>query len=106
MQVYTEISIQKHHSGFGMYQTGELQVSPQTSYADFGDLCFEIAQNSEAMGYLSQALEDEEFIAAGVEDIAGRIYNQPEKLFARINDGQLNYFGIVESEVPDDFFAA
>jgi len=106
MKIYTAVSIAPHHSGFGMYQTGELQVSPQTSYADFGDLCFEIAQNSDAMGYLSQALEDEEFVNAGVEDISGRIYNEPEKLFAQINDGELHYFGIVETEVANDFFTA
>ena len=104
MKVYTEVSIRPTDSGFAMYEAGELQISPQTSWAIFGDLCFEIAQNSEAMGYLTQALEDQEFIDAGVEDIAGRIYNQPDKLFARINDGQLSYFGIVETEVSDDFY--
>ena len=105
MKIYTEVSVRPANSGFGMYQTGELQIGRQASWADFGDLCFEIAQNSEAMGYLNQALDDPEFQEAGVEDISGRIYNQPDHLFARINDGTLNYFGIVESEVPDNFYA-
>jgi|LakMenEpi03Aug12_release.lakeMendotaPanAssembly.Ray.scaffolds.fasta_scaffold59545_7 hypothetical protein len=105
MKIYTEVYITPHHSGFGMYQTGELQISPQTSWADFGDLTFEIAQNSDAVLELSEALEDPEFQAAGVEDISGRINNQPDTLFARISDGNLNYFGIVESEVADDFYA-
>jgi hypothetical protein len=105
MKIYTEVYIRPADSGFGMYQTGELQISPQTSWADFGDLTFEIAQNSDAVLELSEALEDPEFQAAGVEDISGRINNQPDTLFARISDGNLNYFGIVESEVADDFYA-
>jgi hypothetical protein len=105
MKIYTEVSIRPSDSGFGMYQVGELQISQQTSWADFGDLKFAIAQNSESMMELSEALEDPEFQEAGVEDISGRIYNQPDTLFARINDGTLNYFGIVESEVPDNFYA-
>jgi hypothetical protein len=104
MKIYTEVSILPHHSGFGMFQTGELQVSPQTSWADYGDLRFEICQNSEAMLELSEALDDPEFQEAGVEDISGRIQNQADYLFARINDGTINYFGIVESEVPDNFY--
>jgi hypothetical protein len=105
MKIYTEVSIRPHHSGFGMFQTGELQVSPQASWADYGDLRFEICQNSEAMLELSEALDDPEFQEAGVEDISGRIQNQPDHLFARINDGTINYFGIVESEVPDNFYS-
>lgn len=105
MKTYTEVSITPHHSGFGMFQTGELQISPETSWADYSDLKFAIAQNSDAMLELSEALEDPEFQEAGVEDISGHIYNEPDTLFARIHKGTLNYFGIVESEVPDDFYA-
>jgi hypothetical protein len=105
MKIYTEVSIRPSDSGFGMYQVGELQIGPQTSWADYGELKFEIAQNSEAMMELSEALDNPEFQEAGVEDISGRIYNQPDTLFARINDGTLNYFGIMESEVPDNFYA-
>ena len=105
MKIYTEIFIHPADSGFGMYQTGPLQASPQTSWADYSDLRFAIAQNSDAMLELSEALDDPEFQEAGVEDISGRIYDEPNTLFARIHKGELNYFGIVESEVADDYYA-
>jgi hypothetical protein len=105
MKIYTEIFIRPHHSGFGMYQVGELQISPQTSWADYSDLRFAIAQNSDAMLELSEALDDPEFQEAGVEDISGRIYDEPNTLFARIYKGELSYFGIVESDVADDYYA-
>jgi hypothetical protein len=105
MKIYTEVFIHPANSGFGMYQTGELQVSPETSWADYSDLKSAIAQNSDAVLELSEALDDPEFQEAGVEDISGRVYHTPNTLLARIHKGTLNYFGIVESDVADDFYA-
>ena len=103
MTIYTEVSITPAHSGFGMFQRGELQISPQTSWADRADLLFEIANNYDAVMPLDEAVADEEFKTLGVEDISGNIYNQPARLFARIDRGELSYFGIEESELSEDF---
>jgi len=104
MNIYTEVTIVPHHAGFGMYQRGEVQSGPETSYAFEADLLEIIAQNSEEVLPIEEAITSADFIAMGVEDIRGKIYNQPSKVFARIARGELSYFGIVENEVADDFF--
>lgn len=104
MKIYTEVTIALHHAGFGMYQRGEVQSGPETSYAFESDLLEIIAQNSEEVLPIEEAITSADFIALGVEDIRGKIYNQPSKVFARIDRGELSYFGIVENEVADDFF--
>lgn len=88
-----------------MYQRGELSVGPETSYADLSDL--------EAAGELTpleEALEDDDFKASGIEDIRGRIHNQPTHLYAKINDDgpegkTVSYYGVEESEVSEGFFS-
>lgn len=104
MKIYTEVAIVPHHAGFGMYQSGEVQSGPETSFAFVSDLLEVVAQNSEEVLPIEDAIAHADFIAAGIEDIRGKIYNQPAKVFARIDRGELSYFGIVESEVADDFF--
>lgn len=97
--------ISPHHSGFGMYERGEIQSSPENSWACYQDLVSEISLNSNSFMKIEDALKDSEFIEFGVEDIRGRIYNEPPYVFAAIDDYQnLVYFGIVESEVSDSFF--
>lgn len=104
MTIYTEVAITPHHGGFGMFQRGEDQSSPATSYACYSDLLRDAGENSDAVMPIDEAIADADFIVFGVEDIRGHIYNQPDNVFARINRGELSYFGIVATEVPDDFF--
>lgn len=103
--VFTAVVILPHHAGFGMWQRGELSVGPTTSYAVLSDL-----ERAGDLTPLGEALQDPEFRAAGIEDIRGRIYNQPGRLYARLEksiDGvSVAYHGVVESEVSEDFFKA
>jgi hypothetical protein len=92
-----------------MFERGELQIGAETSYADLGQLECE----GELME-LEEALRDPEMIAAGIEDIRGRIYNQPGRLYAKIDPQggygetgpvpSVAYYGIVESEVAENFY--
>jgi hypothetical protein len=104
MNIYTEVTIAPHHAGFGMYQRGEVQSGPETSCAFESDLIGRIAENSDEILSIEEAIVDAGFIAAGVEDIRGKIYNEPSKVFARLDRGDLSYFGIVENEVAEGFF--
>ena len=104
MKVYTEVSITPHSSGFGMFQRGELQVSPQNSYAHFDDLISAYNNSSYAVASINLALNDPEFIAKGIVDVRGHIYDEPSNIYAVINDyGNLGYFGVVESDIAEDF---
>jgi hypothetical protein len=102
--IYTQVLISPHHAGFGMYQAGEVHFSPESSYAVKSDLLRAIGENSDAVLPIAEAITSEEFLALGVEDIRGKIYNQPSGVFAQISDGEVGYFGIDEREVADDFF--
>jgi hypothetical protein len=104
MTIYTEFTIRPADSGFGMWQRGEKQVSPQNSYAYLNDLIMD----GELIA-LDDALADEDFIKAGIEDIRGRIYNEPGRIYAVLGeegDGSpcVRYFGVDEDEVPEGFF--
>ena len=104
MTIYTEFTIKPADSGFGMWQRGEKTVGPQTSYAYLSDLIMD----GELID-LETALAYEDFIAAGIEDIRGRIYNEPERIYAVLGeegDGSpcVLYYGVDEDEVPEDFF--
>lgn len=104
MNIFTEVTIYPCASGFGIYQRGELSTGSETSYAFESDLLEIIRQNSDEVAEIGEAITSPAFLALGVQDIRGKIYNQPDKVFARIDRGDLSYFGIVESEVADDFF--
>ena len=104
MKVYSECTIKPADSGFGMWQCGERAVGPETSYACLSDL----VADGELID-LETALADEDFITAGIEDIRGRIYNEPAYIYCVLGeegDGSpcVRYFGVDEDEVPDDFF--
>ena len=104
MAIYTEFTIRPADSGFGMWQRGEKQGGPQTSYADLSDLVM-----AGELIDLDAALADEDFIEAGIEDIRGRIYNEPGMIYCVLGeegDGSpcVRYFGVDEDEVPEDFF--
>ena len=101
---YYETQITPAHSGFGEYQRGEDQYSPQMAWADENDLLKEIDGDFEI---IDDALQSERFINAGVEDIRGKIHGgNPEELYAILNEteGYVNYFGIESIEVPDDYW--
>lgn len=105
MKVYTAVQITPHHSGFGMFQRGELQVSPQNSWAYFDNLISEFNINSYAVASINLALNDPEFIEKGITDVRGHIHNEPSNIYAVIDDyGTLGYFGVVESDVGEDFY--
>ena len=105
MKIYTQVCIIPHHSGFGMFQIGEVQISQENSWAYFDDLIQSIRQNTFSCEKLEDALQDEEFKKLGIEDINGRIYNQPSNIYAIIDDYKhLQYIGIVTSNVNDNFF--
>jgi hypothetical protein len=82
MKVYTAVQITPHHAGFGMFQCGELQVSPQNSWAYFDNLISEFKINSYAVAPISLTLKDPEFISKGIIDVRGHIYNEPENIYA------------------------
>jgi hypothetical protein len=104
MTIYTEFTIRPADSGFGMWQRGEKAIGPETSYADLNDLIMD----GELID-LETALEDQDFLDAGIEDIRGRIYNEPGMIYCAIGeqgDGSpcVRYFGVEEDEVGEDFF--
>ena len=104
MTIYTAFTIKPADSGFGMWQRGEKQVSAQNSYAYLSDLIMD----GELID-LDAALADEDFIEAGIEDIRGRIYNEPGMIYCVLGvegDGSpcVRYYGVDEDEVPEDFF--
>ena len=104
MTIYTECNIDPASAGFGMWQRGELQISSETSFANDCDLIMVIAENCDAVEDIEEALKDDDFIAAGVEDIRGKIYNEPGRILVILDNGELRYIGIEESEVEKDFF--
>lgn len=108
MKIYTEVTIRPHHSDFRMYEAGEINCSPENSYADYFNLLQEASSAGIEMIPLVEALQEKEFQAAGIEDIHGRIYRQPTHLFASLDQTpaglQVIYHGIDEREVPDNFF--
>lgn len=100
MTIYTEFAIRPADSGFGMWQRGEKPVGPETSYACLSDLIM-----AGELIDLDAALADEDFIRAGIEDIRGRIYNEPAYIYCVLGEeGDVRYYGVEEDEVPEDFF--
>ena len=87
-----------------MWQRGEKQVGAQTSYADLNDLIM-----AGDLIDLETALEDPDFIEAGIQDIRGRIYNETSLIYCAICEQGYEspcvlYYGIEEDEVEEDFF--
>ena len=91
MKYYKEVVINPSGGGFGMYQAGEANGERWT---EAGDLLSEISGNGIEWYELG---EDE--LPEGLENIIGKIYNQPNRIFGWINDQGLPvYFGISEFE--------
>ena len=106
MKIYTEVVINPASSGFGMYQTDHYHFNSMDSWAFKGDLLHAIRDNSDRLLKIEDALTDPEFLEQGVEDIRGRIINQPAEIYARLDRGWLNYVGIAETDVEESFFDA
>lgn len=89
--MFYEVAIQKSPSGFGEY---ECQPANGEGWVDADDLLQEITSNYdvfELTDEVSTALPER------VEDIRGRIHNEPWRIFAIVMDTQVSYFGIVET---------
>lgn len=107
VQAYYEIGISRHHAGFGMYELGEHNYSSDSAWAELSDL--EQAMIDGACGQLvplAEALTDTDFLAAGVEDIRGKIYGgDPAYIYAiHLEDGEIAYSGISVAEVESNYW--
>lgn len=99
---YREICISHHHAGFGMYQLGEANGE---AWAYLSDLEKEMDHNLDCMLPLEEALQDDEFVAAGIEDIRGKIYGgDPTYIYANLSDGAITYYGIEEQAIAKDYW--
>lgn len=99
---YYEVNISSASSGFGMFQLGEKNYSPEYAYADKSDLLAAIDENFLP---LDEAIEDPAFIAAGIVDVRGRIYGgDPEQIFALLYCGDIVYFGVESAQVPENYW--
>lgn len=88
---YMEVVIIPHYSGFGMYQIGEFKGE---KWEDKDDLLQEIRNNVDELYILG---EDE--LPEEIEDIRGKIYGEPEIVYAWINRyNEVYYGGISEFE--------
>lgn len=83
------ISIRPASGGFGEYERGE----PGDTFDTLTDLLGELSERT-------VELSDTATLPAGVEDIRGRIRNEPDRVFAiPFGDGTVNYFG---ADIVDD----
>ncbi len=101
---YYEIGICRHHAGFGMYELGQHHYSTSAAWADLMDL--EQAMRDGARGELlpiDEALADADFLAAGIEDIRGKIYGgNPDYIYAILSDdGEIAYTGVTSVDKED-----
>ena len=85
---YHEVTIEPCPGGFGEYQCSALG----DAYEDESDLLTDIMSNNDNVIELT----DEADLPEQAEDIRGRIRNEPERVFAIIDDrGDVWYVGIV-----------
>ena len=87
MSKFFEVTIQPAHGGFGEYQRGEINGEGWNVESDLLAECGEIF------------ILGKDQLPDGVEDIRGRIRNEPNIVFATItSDHDCSYHGIVEIE--------
>lgn len=89
--IYKETIITVHDSGFGMYEAGEYNGD---GWNDKQDLLLEIRSNVWNLYVLGK---DE--LPEDIEDIRGKIYNEPGLVFATENEYGIQYGGIEEFEI-------
>jgi hypothetical protein len=89
--LYAETTIRPHHAGFGMYDV-DAANSP-SDYSDDADILNEITD-----GTVYELGVDT--LPDGVEDIRGKIYNEPTRVFALVLDADESvvYFGLIAKE--------
>lgn len=92
MTLYAETTIRPHHAGFGMYDI-DANVPSDNDYSDDLDIL-----NAITDGTVYELGVDT--LPDGVEDIRGKIYNQPDRVFALVRDGEesVAYFGLIAKE--------
>ena len=73
-----QVTIQRSHSGFGMYQAGGID----SEVYDLADILNELGENTYQLG--KDALPD------GIEDIRGKVYNEPDVIYVSESG---NYYG-------------
>jgi hypothetical protein len=82
---YRAFGVKPHYAGFGMWDVE----------SDSSELYDSIADLFESVEFWTR----DEFEAAGIEDISGRIYNEHGELYAwRDNSGEINYNLVVEEQ--------
>ena len=89
--MYQEVTVTPHHAGFGEWQVGE----GGELWVDTEDLLNAIREaicTTNQGGDIYELGSDE--LPASVEDIRGRIHNEPARIFAAVIEGEVTYFGI------------
>ena len=89
MVYYKECAVVPMYSGFGMYQSLECN-------GDRYDSPEEIL--SEAQNTIRLYILGEDDLPEGIEDIRGRIHNEPNIVFAFVEKGNVYYGGISKFE--------
>lgn len=90
---FFEQTISSANGGFGEFQANPINGE---GWADDWDLAQEMAQG--AAGELLELGTDA--LPAGVEDIRGRIHNEPARVFVMVYaDGHVSYTGVTSYEV-------
>jgi hypothetical protein len=89
MKKYFEVTIQPASGGFGEFQRSEINGE---AWASESDLMQEIESSNDGEVYWL----GRDDLPASVEDIRGRIHNQPDTVFAVVRDDGVSYHGIVE----------
>lgn len=88
-------------SNVGLYKCRLEKPRPEDSYESLSDMLQQCDGHPLA---LDEALEDQDFVDVGIENIRGLIYDEPTHLFASLDHDGITYFGVQEYEVPGDFF--
>ncbi len=90
---YVWCSVQPHHAGFGMYQS--IPGDGRWDDADF--MLGEIGNSVDQV--LELGVDD---LPEDVEDIRGKIYNEPGRMFAAHDTDGWFYFGVKELEYDEE----
>lgn len=93
MTMYYEQVITPATGGFGEWQTSSEVPGEDDLHADCTDI-LDACKDAYPQGEVYQLGKDA--LPEGVEDITGRIHNEPDRVFALIVDGEVTYFGISE----------
>lgn len=90
--MFYEVTITPASAGFGEYQC--LPINGE-GYEDAQDLLAEITTEHDHVFELTDDIVDN-VLPGQAEDIRGRVHDEPERVFAIVDDSGTRYFGIVE----------